>query len=102
MEKRETMQEAEAAFNVPYIVYESAQTRLERVNKGLIIALIISVVLIFASNMAWLYFWNQYEYTTDETTIDVDAKDGVANYIGNDGDINNGSDFGTKKNNAEN
>lgn len=91
------MQEQEIVVNVPYVVYESAQTRLERVNKGLVIALIIAIVLIFASNMAWLYAWNQYDYESGETTqIDVDAKEGVANYIGNDGDIYNGTNNSNK------
>lgn len=100
-EQKQT-QETEAAFNVPYIVYESAQTRLERVNKSLIIALIVSIALGFVSNMAWLYAWNQYDYSGEDTQIDVDAKDGVANYIGNDGDINNGTDFGKNKDKAPN
>lgn len=93
-------QETEAAFNVPYIVYESAQTRLERVNKSLIIALIVSIALGFVSNMAWLYAWNQYDYTA--TDVELEAKDGMANYIRNDGDINNGTDFGKNKDKAEN
>lgn len=32
--------------------------------------------------------------TTSE--INVDGKDGIANYIGNDGDINNGSGYGSE------
>jgi hypothetical protein len=37
----------------------------------------------------------QYDYTSDMTTseeINVDGKDGIANYIGNDGDIVNGGE----------
>ena len=56
------------------------------------IALIIAVALLFASNALWLYAWTQYDYCGDTTSQDVilDSKDGIANYIGNDGDINNG------------
>lgn len=78
-------------LSVPYVVYESAQTRMERTIKRLVIALIVAIALTFATNLAWLYYWNQYDYTTTE--VDVDAKDGIANYIGNDGDINKGTDF---------
>ena len=95
MTENQMQEQEQIIVNVPYIVYESAQTRLERVNKGLVIALIIAIVLIFASNMAWLYAWNQYDYESGETTqIDVDSQGGgIANYIGNDRDINNGKDY---------
>ena len=78
--------------NVPYVVYESAQNRMEQINKRLLIALIITVILVFISNLAWLYAWCQYDYSSEETSneVTVDGKDGIANYIGNDGDINNG------------
>lgn len=97
---------------VPYIVYDEEQARNERNIKRLVIALIISICLIFATNVLWLYCWFQWDYVGEETvttthTIDVDAKDGVANYIGNDGDIVNGADSGnyndsnTQSTNAE-
>ena len=81
---------------VPYIVYEGEQARNERHIKRLVIALVISILLIFASNIIWIYAWLQYDYSSEEVThtVDVDAKDGIANYIGNDGDIVNGADNG--------
>jgi hypothetical protein len=79
---------------VPYIVHESAQARNERAVKRLVVALIVAIALIFASNAIWLYAWMQYDYTSEESVVDVDANDGVANYIGNDGDIVNGADYG--------
>ena len=90
--------------SVPYIVYEGEQARNERNIKRLIIALVISICLIFASNIIWIYAWLQYDYSSEENThtIDVDAKDGVANYIGNDGDIVNGADNGYNNSEAEN
>lgn len=88
---------------VPYIVYDEEQARNERNIKRLVIALIISICLIFASNLVWLYTWMQYDYSSEEIThtIDVDAKDGIANYIGNDGDIVNGADNGDNGNKAQ-
>lgn len=78
---------------VPYIVHESAEARHERREKRLLIAVIIAVVLIFASNAMWLCAWMQYDYstTTDEYTVDLETSDGNANYIGQDGDIYNGT-----------
>lgn len=52
------------------------------------IAFIICLILLFGSNMVWLYAWNQYEFTSCE----INSEDGGnANYIGNDGDIMNGT-----------
>jgi Tfp pilus assembly protein PilW len=77
--------------NVPFAVSEGTQVRHERTVKRLIIALIIAVILIFASNAIWLYAWTQYDYTDTETTIEQRTDEGGnANYIGNNGDINNG------------
>lgn len=77
---------------VPYIVYEGEQARNERHIKRLVIALIVAVVLIFASNLAWLIAWCQYDYGSQETVVELDGTSGGnANYIGNDGDIVNGA-----------
>lgn len=72
--------------NVPYIVHEGILAREERHIKRLTIALILSILLLFVSNMVWLYYWNQYDYYGDEN-ITVDGRSGSANYIGNDGVI---------------
>lgn len=83
--------------NIPGIVFESIQARNERTVKRLILALIIITVMLFASNLAWLYVWQQYDYASEEIT--VDSKDGVnANYIGHDGDITNGEDSSKAEN----
>lgn len=76
--------------DVSYLLYEATQARHERTTKRLIIALIVAITLIFASNAIWLYAWMQYDYVSEETMVDIDSKYGPANYIGNDGDIYNG------------
>lgn len=85
---------------VPFPVHESAMAREERHSKRLVIALIVVVCLWFATIGLAVYERLQYDYTSDMTTseITVDGKDGVANYIGNNGDINNGADNSTKSN----
>lgn len=76
---------------VPYIVHESAQARMERVVKRLWIVLIILIVLLVASNGAWLWYESQWEYF--ETTVTQQTDRGFNNYIGNDGDIHNGEEI---------
>ena len=83
--------------NVPYIVYESAQARSERHLKRLVIALVIAIVMIFATNAVWLYCWMQYDYVGDgvEQTVEMDGGDnGNTSFIGSRGMIINGQDKG--------
>lgn len=84
--------------DVPYIVYEGSMAIAERHIKRLVIALIVAVVMICVSNLAWLYLWNSYEYVGDSQAVTVDSDGGNANYIGNDGDISNGEDNGNNEN----
>ena len=56
--------------------------------KRLYIVIIILILLLFGSNMTWLYAWN-LPCETSDTTISQDSEDnGTNNFIGNDGDIN--------------
>ena len=66
---------------IPYFVYEHTMARFERTIKRLIIVIIVAVVMLFASNMAWLYAWNLYDYSDTEVVVDGESK-GNANYIG--------------------
>lgn len=75
---------------VPYAVYESTCARHSINIKRLVQALIVSIALIFASNIAWLVYIYQYDFTTTSEEITVDGTNGVANYIGQDGNIYNG------------
>ena len=91
----ENLERKETVESVPYIVYESAQVRNERNIKRMLIALVLAVVMLFASNIAWLYAWFSYDYESIET-VTVDGKDGVASYIGNDGNVYNGESNSTE------
>lgn len=87
--------------SVPYIAFESLVSIHERHIKRLILALLISVCLLAASNAAWLYAWCQYDYSSEESQVLVDGKNGIANYIGNSGDIYNGESVSEKDGEAE-
>ena len=72
---------------IPYFVHEANMARMERGNKRLWIVLIITILLLFATNAIWLYEWMSYDVVIEGEDIEVDAGEGIANYIGNDGDI---------------
>ena len=90
MEENKFTAELDDIASIPYYAHESMMARNERLIKKLIIALIVTIGLVFASNALWLYSWMQYDYAGEEESVEVNGTDGVANYIGNDGDISNG------------
>ena len=78
----------ENELTVPYIVYEGEMARAERRNKRSFILILILIVALVLSNAAWIYYESQF---VDEiTTVTQDNENGYNNFIGNDGDINNG------------
>lgn len=74
---------------VPYIVYEGTIARFERTIRKLTLIIIVAIIMMFASNMAWLYAWNLYDYESTSVVVDGESK-GNANYIGASGVIHNG------------
>ena len=66
-------------------------TDLKAVNKRQFIVNITIAILWFSSIVCivgiFVWYINQFDYYTEKTTLDGN---GVNNYIGNDGDINNG------------
>lgn len=80
------------------IAFERMQAKDERNDRWRNIIIIILIVLLALTNGAWLWAWNSYEYVAaDDYSVEVDSGEGDINYIGNDGDINNG----TTKNNTQ-
>jgi hypothetical protein len=83
--------ETKTPSTVPYQVLKDFKDTSTATIKRLWILIVILVLLIVGSNMAWLYAWNSYDYVSEEIIVEQDAQDGGnANYIGNDGDIING------------
>ena len=89
MEERENV-------SVPYLVHESVLARMERTIKRLWILCIVLIVLFVGTNAGWLYY--ESLWSDEVTTITQENADGYNNYIGNDGDINNGE---TNNNDSE-
>lgn len=78
------------------IAFERMQTKDERNDLWRNIIIIVLIVLLVVTNAMWLVAWNQYDYV-DDYSVDVDSgSGGDANYIGNDGDINYGTNNSTQ------
>ena len=53
--------------------------------------IVILIITIIINNMVWIWYINQFDFVSDYETVELDTEgEGVNNYIGNDGDINNG------------
>lgn len=72
------------------IAFERMQAKDERNDRWRNITIVLLIILLVVTNAMWLVAWNQYDYVEDYTQ--VDSGEGDINYIGNDGDINNGAD----------
>ena len=70
------------------IAFERMQSKDERNDRWRNIIIIILIALLAITSGMWLYAWNQYDYYSEDITVDSDDG-GNANYIGNDGDIHN-------------
>lgn len=64
--------------NVPYIAHESMMARMERTIKRLWILAVVLVILLVATNAAWLYYESQFEYETITQEVHQETdRDGV-------------------------
>lgn len=68
--------------DVPYIVYESEAARHERTVKRLLTALLITILLMVGTNMAWLYVFNQYDIVSEDVTIENSGNADASNLLG--------------------
>ena len=93
----ENLERKETVESVPYIVYESAQVRNERNIKRMLIALVLAVVMLFASNLVWIWYINQYDFANYEVST-ANGGDAYYNELIGDGQINYGESDGAEAN----
>lgn len=73
---------------IPYIVHEAALMRAEKTIKRLTIIAVLAIVLMFITNIAWMYEWTQF----DTITYEQDGE-GLNNVnVGTQGDVLNGAE----------
>lgn len=66
---------------VPFVVYEATMSRFERTIRRLWILCIILVFLLVATNLAWLYYEEQFETVTTTIEAEQEADNGGTNTI---------------------
>lgn len=76
--------------DVPYIVYESEAARHERTVKRLLKVVVVLIACLVLSNLAWLWVWNQYDFSSESYSIETDEGNSNVLQAGMEGVINNG------------
>jgi len=73
--------------NVSYIVFESAMARMERTVRRLWVVVILLIVLLVGSNLAWMVYESQYETIETTESYEVESENGHAVFNQN-GEVN--------------
>lgn len=86
----ETCKNAKSApENVPYIVHESSMARMERQIKRLWITVLVLIVMLVATNGAWI--WYESQFSDIETTIEAEQDGSGVNTVSG-GDLEYGAE----------
>lgn len=72
---------------VPFVVHENLRAQMSATNARLIRVIVLLIVLLVGSNIAWLVYESQFEELSIEQ--EVDTGEGDAFVVGN-GDLNYG------------
>lgn len=83
------MEEQNGRITIDYVAHEANMARMERIIRRLWIALLVVIVLLVATNVAWIYYESTF---IDEVTVtqESDAKDGGTAIVNNGGDLKYG------------
>ena len=63
---------------IPYFAHEGEMARMERANKRLWIIIIILIVALIGTNLAWVVYENQFVEEVVSVEQEVDTGDGTA------------------------
>ena len=101
--KNESVEKNNGVATIPFAAYQAAEVRWHKrlIAMTLLIGFIVAAFLTayVINDTKWKNLFAEYDYASSEVT--VDGKDGIANYIGNDGDIYNGENNGQNENAEE-
>ena len=71
--------DSHAPESVPYIVHESSMARMERQIKRLWITVLVLIVMLVATNGAWI--WYESQFSDIETTIEAEQDGSGVNIV---------------------
>lgn len=74
---------------ISYYAHEGMMVRMERTNHRLWVIVIILIISLLATNLAWVLYESQWE-VYEEQVVEQDSTYGANNFIGRDGNIGYG------------
>ena len=69
---------------MPIAEHEKDQSRLMGIIKSLVAVIVILIVLLVGSNVAWLVYENSFEDCVITQGVEQDADNGINNFVGGD------------------
>lgn len=84
-------QSTETMKDIPLVSAECEATRQHSIIKRLISVVIILVLLLFGTNLAWVVYESQFENIVETYEVDQDTEHGNNNCIIKGGEISNGT-----------
>ena len=69
---------------MPIAQHEKDQNRLMGIIKWLIAVVVILIVLLVGSNIAWIVYENSFEDCVITQDVEQDADNGINNFVGSD------------------
>lgn len=85
--------------DIPFVVYQATAARQERQIRRMWIVILFLICALIGTNIAWVVYENSFKDVVTSEEIIVDAQEnGIANYIGQDGNIYNGEDNNKESN----
>ena len=72
---------------VPYAAHEIAIATSERHSKRLWIVILVLIVALIGTNLAWIIYNSQFETVEESTVVEQENSNADKNYNSNNGDI---------------
>lgn len=99
IERGNTMENNNDNIVMSRIAFERMQAKDEKNDRWRNVIIILLIIFLVVTNAMWLIAWNQYDYVDEYSEIKMDTGEGGDNnYIGHNGDINNGTNEDNNKN----
>lgn len=86
-------QNTETMKDIPLVSAECEATRQHKIIKLVVFGWIMTILLLFGSNLAWIVYESQFENVVETYNVDLeqDTENGNNNCIVNGGEICNGT-----------
>ena len=69
---------------VPFAAHEASLARSERHNKRLWIVILVLIVALLGTNLAWIIYENSFDDYAITQDVEQDADNGTNNFVGGD------------------